>query len=248
MGAIEGHVRRLDRALTGPRRLKADMLREVRHGLVDAAEAYEADGVADPERRAIDEFGAVPEVAPAYQAELASSATRSVALRVTAAYGVGAFAANLMWTGAPWVGEPPPAAFQVLAQVINVVGNGLAVCGAVTLAALWLRTRAGRPVPVAAMRLVNRGLAVLLVVAWAVGVAMFTWSAVLWQAALSWPPMIAGTAVMSVATVWIAHAVRPGLTATRTTAGAGLTTAGATRTAAGATRTAAGGRQAGQPG
>ena len=214
MGAIEGHVRRLDRALTGPRRLKADMLREVRHGLLDAAEAYEADGVADPERRAIAEFGAVPEVAPAYQSELATSATRSMAIRITAAYGVGAFAANLMWTGAPWAGAPPPGAFQVLAQVINVVGNGLAVCGAVILAALWLRSRVGRTVPMTAMRLVNLGLAALLLVAWAVGVAMFTWSAILWQAALSWPPMIAGTVAMSAATVWIAHAVRPGLAAT----------------------------------
>ena len=218
MRAIEGHVRRLDRALTGPRRLKADMLREVRHGLLDAAEAYQAAGVAEPERRAIAEFGAVPDVAPAYQAELATSATRSVAIRITAAYGVGAFAANLMWTGAPWSGEPPPAAFQVLAQVINLVGNGLAVCGAVVLAALWLWSRAGRTVPMMAMRLVNHGLAALLLVAWAVGVAMFTWSAVLWQAALSWPPMIAGVAVTSAATVWIAHAVRPGLAATAATA------------------------------
>ena len=147
MRAIESHVRGLDRALTGPGRLKADMLREVRHGLVDAAEAYEAEGDADPERRAIAEFGAVPEVAPAYQAELATSATRSVALRVTAAYGVGAFAANLMWTGAPWAGQPPPGAFQVLAEIIDVVGNGLAVFGAVTLAALWLRSRSGRTTP-----------------------------------------------------------------------------------------------------
>ncbi len=219
MRAIESHVRRLDRALTGPGRLKADMLREARHGLVDAAEAYEAEGDADPERRAIAEFGAVPEVAPAYQAELATSATRSVALRVTAAYGVGAFAANLMWTGAPWAGQPPPGAFQVLAEIINVVGNGLAVFGAVTLAALWLRSRSGRTTPMTAMRLVNRGLAVLLVVAWAVGVAMFTWSAVLWHAALSWPPMIAGTVLMSAATLWIARAVRPGLAATRVGAG-----------------------------
>jgi hypothetical protein len=214
---IERHVRRLDRALVGPRRLKTDMLREVRHGLLDAAEAYEADGVADPERRAIAEFGAVADVASAYQAELATSATRSVALRITAAYGVGAFAANLMWAGAPWTGEPPPGGFQVLAQIINVVGNGLAVCGAITLAALWLRSRAGRPVPMTAMRLVNRGLATLLVVAWAVGVAMFTWSAVLWQEALSWPPMIAGVVATSAATVWIAHAARPGLAATSAT-------------------------------
>jgi hypothetical protein len=166
MRAIESHVRGLDRALTGPGRLKADMLREVRHGLVDAAEAYEAEGDADPERRAIAEFGAVPEVAPAYQAELATSATRSVAL-----------------------------------------------------AALWLGSRSGRTTPMTAMRLVNRGLAVLLVVAWAVGVAMFAWSAVLWHAALSWPPMIAGTVLMSAATLWIARAVRPGLAATRVGAG-----------------------------
>jgi hypothetical protein len=206
---IDAYVRQLDRALNGPGRIKADLLREVRDGLEDAATAY------DDEARALAEFGAVSDVAPAFQAELAASATRSVAMRVVAAFGVGAFAANLMWQGAPWTGAPPPGGFQVLSQIMDVTGNGLAVLGALGMAALWLRARAAGGVPLPVLRIANRAAAVLLTFTWAVGITMLVWSALLWSTALSWPPMVAGTAAITAASIWIARAVRTGLGATR---------------------------------
>jgi hypothetical protein len=205
MNEIDRYVRRLDRALVGPGRRKADLMREVRDGLEDATEAHR--GRAD---LAIAEFGDVRDLAPAYQAELAASATRSVGLRVAAAFGVGAFAANLTWQGGSWAHTPPPGGFQVLSDLINWSGNTLALVGALTVAVLW---RWGQ-LPMSAMRLLNRGLAVLLLGTWTVGAAMFVWSAVLWPAARTWPPMIAGVVAMTAAAVWIAAAVRDSLRAT----------------------------------
>lgn len=72
MGPIEAYVADLDRALRGPRRVKADLLREARDGLLDAAEGHRAAGLDrdHADRRAITEFGDVRRVAPGYQREL----------------------------------------------------------------------------------------------------------------------------------------------------------------------------------
>lgn len=207
MNEIDRYVRRLDGALTGPRRLRADLMREVRHGLEDAAEGY--DGRTD---RAVAEFGAVADLAPVYQAELAASATRSVALRIAAAFGVGAFASNLMWSGGSWSGSLPPAGFQVLSDVVDWSGNGLAVLGALVVAGLWRRPR---QFPMDVMRRLNRVLAALLAATWAVGTALFVWSVVLWPDARTWPPMLVGLVAITVASLWIAAAARDGLRATR---------------------------------
>ncbi|WP_231931535.1 permease prefix domain 1-containing protein [Micromonospora echinospora] len=84
MDMIEAYVAELDKALRGPRATKADLLAEARDGLMDAADAYEDAGLdrRDAERRAVAEFGAVPEIAPDYQTELGLAQGRRTALLI----------------------------------------------------------------------------------------------------------------------------------------------------------------------
>lgn len=84
MNMIEAYVAELDKALRGPRATKADLLAEARDGLIDAADAYENAGLdrCDAERRAVAEFGAVPEIAPDYQTELGLAQGRRTALLI----------------------------------------------------------------------------------------------------------------------------------------------------------------------
>jgi hypothetical protein len=81
---IEAYLAELERALRGPRRAKADLLREARDGLTDAAAAHTESG-ADPRTaasRAVRDFGPVPAVAPAYQRELGSAQSVRTALLI----------------------------------------------------------------------------------------------------------------------------------------------------------------------
>lgn len=79
---IDAYVADLDRVLTGPGRAKRDLLAEARDALVDAAESYECRGLprADAERRAVEDFGCVADIAPDYQAELGLAQTRRTGL------------------------------------------------------------------------------------------------------------------------------------------------------------------------
>jgi hypothetical protein len=82
---IEAYVAELDHALRGPRRVKADMLAEARDGLLDATEAYRDSGLDEDgaQRRAIADFGRIPEVAPDFQAELGLSQGRRTAVLIS---------------------------------------------------------------------------------------------------------------------------------------------------------------------
>jgi hypothetical protein len=213
--AVEEHVRGLDRALTGPRRLKADLLREVRHGLFDAAEAYGADGDADPERRAVEEFGPVREVAPGYQTELAAAASRTLGLRVAAIFALLTVTADLMWRGAPWTGPQPPALYLFLSDTIDRLGIAAAALGGLGVLVLWLAARSGRAVPARALRAIVLGIVTLVGLVWVFGTVVYAWSATMWDQALTWPPMIIGSAVVGLAGVWIGRAAWACLGATR---------------------------------
>ncbi|GGZ68284.1 permease prefix domain 1-containing protein [Streptomyces bluensis] len=81
---IDRYVAELDKALRGPRAVKADMLAEARDGLVDAAEAYEESGLdrTSAEQRAVADFGPVDIIAPEYQPELALAEGRRTALLI----------------------------------------------------------------------------------------------------------------------------------------------------------------------
>jgi len=207
---IDEYVRALDRSLTGPARIKRDLVREARYSLEDAAEAY-VDGGLDPRTaraRAVADFGALGELAPAYQAELAALSVRTLARRIAAAAAALTGGADLMWRGAPWTGPMPPAGYQTLTATLDVLWL---LCGAGAVSALVLlswRTRAGRPMSVPAARAATALLATPLVLAVVAGAAVYGWSLSIWEAAFTWPPMLAGLLAVTGAYVWLGCALR----------------------------------------
>jgi hypothetical protein len=158
VAVIEAYVEELSGALRGPRRHKADLLTEARDSLVDAAEAYQDRGLdREPaERRAVTEFGAVPEIAPAYQAELAIGQGRRTALLVAAIQATQHFGAEALWRSTtPGIAEwRAPSVYGVIAEVTDIVGL-LCIAAALTAAAVF--TRGGSPRLVRATGLVTLG-------------------------------------------------------------------------------------------
>lgn len=121
---IEAYLADLRRELGGPLLLRAGMLREVRDGLNDAAQAYRAAGLSphEAERAAVDEFGPADLVGGELRAELAASTGRYLGI-VTFIGGTVLFAlAQLSWQGAAaeqgWP-EPTPA-YAALADIVDI--------------------------------------------------------------------------------------------------------------------------------
>ncbi|MEU5639771.1 hypothetical protein [Streptomyces milbemycinicus] len=81
---IEEHVAALAAALHGPARVKARMLTEARDALTDAAVDIADGGSPDGRavRQAVDDFGSVEDVAPAFQREITIAQARHTARRV----------------------------------------------------------------------------------------------------------------------------------------------------------------------
>ncbi|MEH0970897.1 permease prefix domain 1-containing protein [Micromonospora sp. CPCC 205546] len=210
---VEQRLRELDAHLRGPRRLKSDLLTEARHGLLDAVETYREGGLTatEAQRRAVAEFGSPAQLAPAYQVELAAGALRGLSLRVVALAAVAFVAGDLTWQGSSWGGSPPPAGYQVLSASVGWVW-----AAAFALAALGL-LRAGRSArgDGAADRTVGAALTGILALGVLTGSALFAWSVGLWDAALTWPPMIIGAVVAAAGYLWLARAARTWLLATR---------------------------------
>jgi len=214
---VDEHLQRLDRALSGPRGLKRRMLAEARDGLDDAVQDLRSAGQpADrAQRQAIAEFGGVDEVAPAFQAELAASAARVFGLRVIAVFAVSAFCSDLMWQGAPWAGPRPPAAYLLLSDSVDWLARvavGVALLGSIVL---WLATRRGHVVPARLLRGAMGGLVAVLTLLGIGALALFGWSADMWTDALTWPPMIVGGVVLTVAATWIGRSAATGLRAAK---------------------------------
>ncbi|WP_063842794.1 permease prefix domain 1-containing protein [Sphaerimonospora mesophila] len=140
-GPIDVYVAALRSALRGPGRVKRDLLAEARDGLLDAAEAYECDGLprAEAERRAVADFGPVAEIAPGFQQELAVGQGRRTALLLFLSVPPMTLMWNLVWKIFP---EPPsvmaakPAWFGVLARVVDYSQLLTGVVGALALLAL----------------------------------------------------------------------------------------------------------------
>jgi hypothetical protein len=113
MELIGSYISELSTALRGPRKVKLDLLAESRDSLADAAEAYERDGVPPPEaeRRAVEEFGDLSELVPAYQEELAMAQGRRTALVVLVALALQHTLAEVVWQQlAGRAPGPPPTA------------------------------------------------------------------------------------------------------------------------------------------
>ncbi|MCD4533427.1 permease prefix domain 1-containing protein [Nocardioides sp. cx-169] len=131
---VRDYVVALDRTLVGPPRAKADLLEEVAGHLEDAVEAYEGAGYASPDaaRLALEDFGAVPEVAPAFQSTLAIAASRRTAWTLLAGLGLQPF----LWDGGLDLADsshaqaPDGWLYAVLDQAIET-GGGLLLLGAV---------------------------------------------------------------------------------------------------------------------
>lgn len=214
---IEEYVHSLDRALRGPRRLKADLLTEVRHSLVDAAAGHRAEGLpaAEADRVAVAEFGQVRQLAGDYQVELAAASARTLTVRVVVMWALLFFCADLTWRGAPWTGTPLPSGYPLLSASLSWLwlGSGLvAVTGY-----LWLTwsARRGPGRSVREVRVLGRGLAGSLVLGGLAQVGIFTWSLTIWDSARTWPPMILGLVAMAAGQAWLGDAVRSCLTASR---------------------------------
>ncbi|MEV6690046.1 permease prefix domain 1-containing protein [Micromonospora sp. NPDC051196] len=215
---VEEHLRLLASRLHGPRRLRADLLTEARHGLLDAVEAYRDGGLpADAaSRQAVADFGTPEQLAPAYQAELAVAALRRLALWIVAFAGVAAVAGDLTWQGSSWsAGPPPPAGYLLLSRSVEVIWAAAFLFGVAGLVLAAMTARSSWPGFTTAAHAVGTLLTGTAVLGALAGLALFGWSIVLWDAALTWPPMIVGMLVAGAGHLWLGRAAHTWLLAAR---------------------------------
>ncbi|GAA3137225.1 hypothetical protein GCM10010466_30090 [Planomonospora alba] len=158
-GVIDDYVAGLGRALRGPRGPKLDLVTEARDSLLDAAEALQGEGLdrAEAERRAVEEFGSVAEIAPGYQEELSVAAGRRLAALLFLAVPLTAVMWTLIWRLFPTAAGSTadwPSWFVPVARTVDVLQMAVGALGALALFALGRgRRRIRRP------RLVARALA-----------------------------------------------------------------------------------------
>ncbi|WP_238017066.1 permease prefix domain 1-containing protein [Dactylosporangium sp. AC04546] len=143
-GPIDVYVAALRRTLRGPRAAKADLVTEARDSLVDAAEHYEEGGLdrLAAERRAVDEFGAVHELAPDYQRELALAQARRTALIVAGAVAAQSVISEMAWRSAStgWSWEPDRF-YAVLANTVDYASYVVFAVALVTALVCGIGTR-----------------------------------------------------------------------------------------------------------
>jgi len=127
--ALDAYLQDVNRTLRGPRRAKADLLAEARGALVDATEAGEARGLptAVAERLAVADFGAVAEVAPSYQAELATAQSRRTSLLILVVF----LAQVFLWDDVPEATGP----YSWLLQTVKWSGGAVMLTAA---GAVWV--------------------------------------------------------------------------------------------------------------
>jgi len=82
------------------------------------------------------------------------------------------------------------------------------------LLVVWAGARSSRPQLAAAQRAVGIALTGTLVLGMVAGGALFAWSVDLWDAALTWPPMIVGMVVAGAAYFSLTRAARGWVRAT----------------------------------
>ncbi|RKN43494.1 permease prefix domain 1-containing protein [Micromonospora endolithica] len=212
---VEERLRALAERLHGPRRLKADLLTEARDGLRDAVEAYQESGLpaVEARRRAVAEFGTPGELAPAYQVELAAGALRGLSLRVLAVAVTLVVAGDLTWRGSSWSEGPrPPEGYLLLSASINWIWLTAAVLAA---AGVLLAGRRTTPRAQALDQLLGIGLTGTLAVGLIAGAGLLGWSLGMWEAALTWPPMLIGTVVIGAGQLWLGRSVTSWVRAAR---------------------------------
>lgn len=157
-------------------------------------------------RRAVAEFGPVRQLAHDNQSELLAGTLRSLAIRVIIVGVVLMATTDLMWRGAPWTGPQPPAGYTLLSGTLECLWQGTAL---IALGAyLWLgwHARRGRPGSVWLARATGIGLAASLGLGGVAIIAIYAWSMALWDAALTWPPMLLGGIALIAAHGWLGRA------------------------------------------
>lgn len=194
LAVIERYADGLARALRGPRRLRADLVAEARHSLLDAADAHLDAGMrpADAVRRAVDEFGTHAEIVPGYQAELAVAQGKRTALWMCTALPVMHLLAPLMWWQGPWVnGKDPIAGYWTLTTNFDLLSLLASVVAMVLLVGFGWGSRFVRD-SVGYARAVGIGVLVFLAVHGAAGAAVVAISVHQWPEVATWPPILIG--------------------------------------------------------
>ncbi len=153
--AVERYLAEVAARLPGPARARADIVAELRAGLLDAADAYQSAGVppAQAAGAVISEFGDAAQIADAFRAEIAASQARRVAITLL----VTGPLVGLLWVAAAaashlavppvqpwhWTGLPP--VLPLVAAAVGVTAcaalAGIAATGRLTR---WLPARPRR--------------------------------------------------------------------------------------------------------
>ena len=121
---VDVYLTGLSRALRGPRRRKTDLLAEARDSLVDATEAFEADGLSPraAAERAVEDFGDLTEVVPGYRSELAIAQGRRTAVLLVLVM----LAQPIVWLEGTWSwtrhADSGVAVVSVLNDLVKAVG------------------------------------------------------------------------------------------------------------------------------
>ncbi|MCC5580394.1 hypothetical protein IMZ11_32725 [Microtetraspora sp. AC03309] len=204
---IDDYVTGLARSLRGPWRVKRDLMAEARDGLVDATEALEADGLprSEAERLAVEEFGAIGEIAPAYQEELAVGQGRRTALLLFLSVPLTTLMWSVIWQNYP--ADPAaamaqwPGWFGPVSRVVDYSGIAVGLLGAVALVVVGpARRRVRRPL------LVTRALGVLIwVKVPVVGVLSFLLSSASAIDVTVYAPGVVATLLTGAVTLWQLH-------------------------------------------
>jgi hypothetical protein len=137
--AVDLHVAELARALRGPARTRLSMLREVRDGLHDAADAHRCCGL-DPQQaavRAVHDFGPVPEVAQAFQSELVARQGRWAALLLLVAFPGMTLGWDVLWrSGVAWHSRPAQPASEMVVALARVQDSASVIVSAIAVVLL----------------------------------------------------------------------------------------------------------------
>lgn len=123
---------------------------------------------------------------------------------------------DLTWRGASWSDGPrPPEGYLFLSASVNGVWVAALALAAAGLLLVRVAARSAHPALPALVRLAGVGLLASLAIGVLTGASLFGWSVGLWDAALTWPPMIIGAMVVGAGYLWIGRAALTWLLATR---------------------------------
>jgi hypothetical protein len=150
---IESYLAQVAAELPGPTRTRADIIAELRSGLLDATDAHRRAGLTRPAaaQAAVDEFGHPTQVAAAFRPGIAASQARHVAITLLVTgplmgllWAVAARASHIGARAAPpwqWAHVPPaaPIAFPLIAAVFFItIWTALTTLAATGRLTRWL--------------------------------------------------------------------------------------------------------------